>query len=85
MKRLPRLFLILLFPLILANCALFGKTDRSAEPAQPQATTGGTPKVVVTETTYDFGVITEDKDYMHEFVVKNEGTGTLQIREVVPD
>jgi hypothetical protein len=79
------LFLVLLLPLILANCALFGKTEPSAESLEPQATTGGTPKVVLPETTHDFGAIAEDQDYVHEFVVKNEGTGTLRIREIVPD
>ncbi|MHC1745123.1 MAG: hypothetical protein AB9873_19130 [Syntrophobacteraceae bacterium] len=85
MRRQSQLCLILLLPLVLANCALFGKSSTPAETARPEATTGGTPKVVLTETTYDFGKITEEKDYIHEFVVKNEGTGVLQIKEVVPD
>jgi|WetSurMetagenome_2_1015567.scaffolds.fasta_scaffold51848_4 hypothetical protein len=85
MRRLPQLILILLVPFVLTNCALFGKSDRSAEPAQPQTTAGGTPKVVLAETTFDFGKIAEDQDYTHEFVVKNGGTGVLQIRELIPD
>ncbi len=84
MKRLPRLCLLLIVPLILANCALFGKKEPAAD-LEPLASTGAPPKVVLPETTYDFGVIAEEKDYVHEFVVKNEGTGVLKIREVVPD
>jgi hypothetical protein len=85
MRRLPQWILILLVPIVLANCALFGKSDRPAEPVQPQVTTGGTPKVVLTETTFDFGNIAEDKDYIHVFTVKNGGTGVLVITQVVPD
>lgn len=85
MRRLSQICLILLLPLFLVNCALFGKSDKPAETAKPEVTTGGTPKVALTETTHDFGKITEDKDYIHEFIVRNEGTGVLQIKEIVPD
>ena len=84
MRRPSQLCLILLLPLVLASCALFGKSKDPAEVAKPEATSGGTPKVVVPETTFDFGIFTEDKEYIHEFVVKNEGTGTLKIIEASP-
>jgi hypothetical protein len=71
--------------MMLANCALFGKSEKRAEPIQPRVEPGGAPKVVLNETTFDFGKITEDKDYIHEFVVKNGGTGVLRIHEIVPD
>ncbi len=84
MRRPSPLCLILLLPLVLASCALFGKSNDTAETAKLEATSGGTPKVVLPETTFDFGVFTEDKEYIHDFVIKNEGTGTLRILQAAP-
>lgn len=85
MRRVSQWVFILLFPMVVGGCALFGKTDKPEEPLQPEVASGVAPKVVLPQTTFDFGQITEDKDYSHEFVVKNEGMGVLKIREVVPD
>jgi hypothetical protein len=45
----------------------------------------GSPKVVLPETTHDFGEVYEDRHLEHTFVIKNTGPGTLEILEVDPD
>ncbi len=44
----------------------------------------GVPAVEVPETYHNFGDVSEGTDYVHEFVVRNKGTGVLEIRKVVP-
>ena len=48
------------------------------------AQTNGTPVVEVPETVFDFGVVSEGKDYIHTFKIKNTGTGVLEIRKIMP-
>jgi len=42
------------------------------------------PSVQLAETTFDFGQLKEDGDYLHVFKVKNAGTAVLQIKKVLP-
>lgn len=47
-------------------------------------TAQGTPTVEVVETSFDFGELKEDEDYVHDFKVKNTGNGVLEIKKVLP-
>jgi hypothetical protein len=42
------------------------------------------PSIEIRETTHDFGVITEEKELVHDFKLKNVGTAVLQIQKVLP-
>ena len=48
------------------------------------AVTTGTPAVEVPESYFDFGKVNEGTDYVHSFVIRNKGTGVLEIKKVVP-
>ena len=48
------------------------------------AATTGTPAVEVPESYFDFGIVNEGTDYVHTFVIRNKGTGVLEIKKVVP-
>lgn len=43
------------------------------------------PRVVVSETSKDFGKVFEDKALGHTFVIKNEGDAPLKVEDVDPD
>ncbi len=43
------------------------------------------PKVVVLETTHDFGEALQDKEFSYTFTIKNTGKAPLKILEVDPD
>jgi len=51
--------------------------------AQPSGTTG-TPAVQLSETIFDFGLVSEGNDYVHAFKIRNTGTGVLEIRKILP-
>ncbi|MGD0399045.1 MAG: hypothetical protein ABSC04_09040 [Syntrophobacteraceae bacterium] len=76
-----RLIFVLCFALAIANCP----------PASAQATAGGSPGletpsgpvVELPERLYDFGDLTDGKEYVHSFVVKNVGTAPLEIIKVI--
>jgi hypothetical protein len=42
------------------------------------------PSIVIPETTHDFGDLSEDKDYLHNFKIKNVGNAVLEIKKVLP-
>jgi hypothetical protein len=42
------------------------------------------PVVQVPETSYDFGIMSEDKDFVHKFRIKNVGASELKIKKVLP-
>jgi hypothetical protein len=44
----------------------------------------GTPALEVPEWYFDFGEVEEGTDYLHAFVIRNRGTGVLEIRKVQP-
>jgi hypothetical protein len=48
------------------------------------AVTTGTPAVEVPESYFDFGKVDEGTNYAHSFVIRNKGTGVLEIKKVVP-
>lgn len=51
-------------------------------PASAAAT--GTPALEVPEWHFDFGEVKEGTEYLHAFVIRNKGTGVLEIRKVQP-
>jgi hypothetical protein len=48
-------------------------------------TVAAQPKVVIPQTTYDFGEVLQDKDLGYTFTVNNTGKAPLKILEVDPD
>jgi len=42
------------------------------------------PIVEVPEKSFDFGIMKEDRDYSHKFVIKNVGTSELIIKKILP-
>ena len=44
----------------------------------------GAPKLVMESLEHDFGKVREGRVTSYSFLVKNEGTGTLQIENVAP-
>ena len=65
-------------------------TSETIEPAEQEETNvagepaveGGTPKLVVPEPIYDFGTVRDTETVTHQFVLRNEGTGVLEIKNV---
>ena len=69
------------------GCAHTPETAKEAAKqgtAVAAAVTTGTPAVEVPEAYFDFGQVNEGTDYLHEFVIRNKGTGVLEIKKVVP-
>lgn len=42
------------------------------------------PAVQIAESSHDFGLISEDGDFVHRFKIKNVGNGVLKIKKVSP-
>jgi hypothetical protein len=73
--------LLLVAVVFLLQCSTFGeKEPAETEPFQA----GGTPVVEFAETSHDMGQVAAGGEYRHEFVVRNKGTGNLQIKKVLP-
>jgi hypothetical protein len=53
-------------------------------PAADTAQTNGTPVLELSETTFDFGLVSDGNDYIHAFKMRNTGTGVLIIRKILP-
>lgn len=66
-----------LFVVLLANTAI-GLGDASAE------TTPGEPKLVISESTFDFGTVEQGTKVDHQFRFANQGTGPLIIHGIYP-
>ena len=88
LKWLPMLFI----PLLLLGCSHSPQpVGRLSHPPAPQSQTQvqtpqeGVPALVLFETSFDLGKISEDGvSNVHEFKIANKGTGVLQIRKVLP-
>ncbi len=50
--------------------------------AETGARAGGAPKIVFSETSYDFGTLTQGADVSHAFVVRNAGDAPLKLLDV---
>ncbi|HYP27588.1 MAG TPA: hypothetical protein VE262_12795 [Blastocatellia bacterium] len=75
-KRLYRLFAAALFMTALARAPI--------ALAQQPAGGGMAPKVVVSQTSYDFGNVFRGEGISYVFVIKNEGKADLVIEEFTP-
>ena len=49
-----------------------------------QTPTPEAPGAVISETFFDFGKISDGNIYIHDFKVRNTGTGVLVIRKIIP-
>lgn len=45
---------------------------------------GKAPVVQVAETSFDFGQVSEEGSFVHDFRVKNTGAGILKIKDIRP-
>lgn len=54
--------------------------DKSPAAADPEKA----PSVQVAETSYDFGVVKEDEEFVHRFSVRNVGKAVLRIKKILP-
>jgi hypothetical protein len=74
---------IFLVPLDCAHTRETGKEIPKPEIALAAVSTGP-PAVEVPETFFDFGEVVDGNDYVHAFVIRNTGTGVLEIKKVLP-
>ena len=86
-RSVPLLFLIAV-SCIAMGCA---HTDGISGPASQQQgaaasyASGGVPSLEMSETSYDFGKVKDTQgEVVHEFILKNVGTGVLTIKKVLP-
>jgi hypothetical protein len=74
------------FAAVMGDSSVWAQTPSTQTETKAAAPTPGTrppgPAVAVAESTFDFGVMREDKDYSHTFIIKNEGTSELIIEKV---
>jgi hypothetical protein len=82
--------------LIIISCVAFGcahKAGPQVTASQPQgqgapagpAVSGGVPSMELPEVSYDFGNVKDTEgEVVHEFKIKNVGTGVLEIKKVLP-
>jgi hypothetical protein len=59
-------------------------TKVAPQPAPQASATQGTPVAVVAETEFDFGLVEEGGEYVHDFKIGNKGDGVLEIKKVLP-
>jgi hypothetical protein len=71
---------------LMLSCAVEART--SDEISRPDAAASeamaGIPVLVVAESEFNFGEVSEGKEYVHDFVITNRGTGVLEIKKVTP-
>ncbi len=84
-KKLLINLIVLLFAA--SGCAHTSESAKTAAKpdAAPASTVAvGSPALEVPESYFNFGEVKEGTDYTHAFVIKNNGTGVLEIRKVQP-
>lgn len=90
MHQRSKWFFAVLVALWLAGCSHSpSPATKVAQQPAPQSPsqaspTRGTPIVEVLVVEFDFGVVEEGKDYVHNFKVANKGDGVLEIKKVLP-
>lgn len=71
---------------LMLGCADEART--SDEVSRPNAAASeaiaGMPALAVSEAEFNFGEVSEGKEYVHDFVIMNGGTGVLEIKKVTP-
>jgi hypothetical protein len=78
------LILLLMIASVCANTRVSAEEAAKPDTSIASAVTAGTPGLEVPEWYFNFGEVKEGADYRHEFVVRNAGTGVLEIRKVQP-
>lgn len=81
MKRIALPILLLGAVLMLAQCA--STDEKPGAVAQPDLS-GGIPVADFPSTEHDLGKIAEGQEFSHVFLVRNAGSGVLQIKKVLP-
>ncbi|MCU0573640.1 MAG: DUF1573 domain-containing protein [Syntrophobacteraceae bacterium] len=81
MKRIALPILLLGAVLMLAQCA---STDEKPGAVAKAELSGGIPVAEFPSTEHNLGKIANDQEYSHVFVVRNTGSGVLQIKKVLP-
>ena len=60
----------------------------SDDVSRPDATASeamaAVPSLAVSQAEFNFGEVSEGKQYVHDFVIMNKGTGVLEIKKVTP-
>lgn len=64
---------------VLIGCFAIGPHLALAAPSGAE-----TASIVIAETNYNFGELSEMAPFSHDFIVKNSGKATLHIRNVEP-
>lgn len=82
MKRLNPWLLPILTFLLWTSTMLHASTATGLGVAQAAET--GAPSIQVSNPVFDFGEVMEGSEVTHDFVVKNDGKGTLRIEQVRP-
>lgn len=60
-------------------------SDKVSKPdAAASDAAAGTPVLVVSETEFNFGEVSEGQEYVHHFVIMNRGSGALDIKRITP-
>jgi hypothetical protein len=75
--------LLLIIPFGCAHTPETSDSKFKPEVVASVATTG-TPVVEIPETIFDFGEVKDGNDYVHAFMIRNTGTGVLEIKKVLP-
>ncbi len=63
---------------------LLDPTPTAADATVAAAPADKAPVVQIPETAFDFGTVTDDKDLVHKFSIKNVGKSELKIKKVMP-
>jgi hypothetical protein len=78
-------FVVVLWSLGLGQAPALVADAVALEPAALVAMVDdGGPEAQVLENEFDFGEMTEDGTYVHEFRIINSGTGVLELTRVMP-
>ena len=60
------------------------QTIATPPPSQEVPIAEGTPRVQLSETYFDFGIVAEGENYIHSFQIRNVGKGDLVIKKIIP-
>jgi len=81
--RIARFIFVLCFALALAIANCPPASAQGPAGSSPGLETPSGPLADVPERLYDFGDLTDGKEYVHSFVVRNVGTAPLEIKKVI--
>ena len=83
-KRISLAFVILFFIALAYARTPVTAQDTTVQELALAGREAGTPRVVVSETHFDFGEVRDGDDYVHAFTIMNLGTGVLEIKNILP-